>query len=217
MPEIIPHIIRCNVSPSPNDVSPTENSWMLHPLDKVSLGYFAPDRTIPSLWFDWAKRHPTWSSMCGPSMHPTEGANPLNLVRGVGEAGQTPHWSIRPRRPTEAAIAADEASSMLDAVQGWDTSVRDTISKGRFVQGAQHPRIFGLWHIGMGHINPVSIINKWCHIYSFQTKKAAFFKKDISPFYSSNISPLSSSPMIILFILFHYHFYLHLYFLQLFH
>ncbi len=40
---------RCNVSPSPTDVSPTENSWMLHPLDKVSLGYFAPDRTIPSL------------------------------------------------------------------------------------------------------------------------------------------------------------------------
>jgi hypothetical protein len=27
-----------NVSPSPTDVSPTENSWMLHPLDKVSLG-----------------------------------------------------------------------------------------------------------------------------------------------------------------------------------
>jgi hypothetical protein len=29
------------------------------------------------------------------------GANPINLVRGVGEAGQTPHWSIRRRRPTE--------------------------------------------------------------------------------------------------------------------
>ena len=28
----------CNVSPSPTDVSPTENSWMLLPLDKVSLG-----------------------------------------------------------------------------------------------------------------------------------------------------------------------------------
>jgi hypothetical protein len=42
-------IRRCNVSPSPTDVSPTENSLMLHPLNKVSLGYFAPDRTIPSL------------------------------------------------------------------------------------------------------------------------------------------------------------------------
>jgi hypothetical protein len=40
---------------------------------------------------------------------------------------------------------------MLDAVQGRDTLVRDTISKGGFVQGAQHPRIFG-----RGHINPAS-------------------------------------------------------------
>jgi hypothetical protein len=39
----------CNVSISPTDVSPTENSWMLHPLNKVSLGYFAPERTISSL------------------------------------------------------------------------------------------------------------------------------------------------------------------------
>ncbi len=39
----------CNVKPSPTNVSPTKNSWMLHPLDKISLGYCAPDRTIPSL------------------------------------------------------------------------------------------------------------------------------------------------------------------------
>jgi hypothetical protein len=44
---------RCNVSPSPTDASPIENSWMFYPLDKVSLGYFAPDRTIPSLNFDF--------------------------------------------------------------------------------------------------------------------------------------------------------------------
>jgi hypothetical protein len=49
------------------------------------------------------------------------GANPINLVRGVGEAGQTAHWSIRRRRPTEAAIAADGASFMLDAVQSRDS------------------------------------------------------------------------------------------------
>jgi hypothetical protein len=30
----------CNVSPSPTDVSPTENSWMLHPLNKMSLAIF---------------------------------------------------------------------------------------------------------------------------------------------------------------------------------
>jgi hypothetical protein len=45
---------------------------------------------------------------------------------------------------------------MLDAVQGRDTSVRGTISKGRFVQGAQHPRIFGQGHTGRGHINPAT-------------------------------------------------------------
>jgi len=48
---------------------------------------------------------------------------------------------------------------MLDAVQGWDTSVRGNISKGRFVQGAQQPRTFGKGHIGRGHINPVSRFN----------------------------------------------------------
>jgi hypothetical protein len=76
----------CNVCPSPTDVSPTGNSWMLHPIDKLSLGYFVPDRTIPSLNSDSNERSDTrlptaarfsaakrWSSMCGPSMHPTEG------------------------------------------------------------------------------------------------------------------------------------------------
>jgi hypothetical protein len=46
--------------------------------------------------------------------------------------------------------------SKRDAVQGWDTLVRGTISKGHFVQGAQHPRTFGRGHIGRGHINPAS-------------------------------------------------------------
>jgi hypothetical protein len=45
---------------------------------------------------------------------------------------------------------------MPELVQGWDTSVRDTISKGRLVQGAQHPRTFGQGHISRGHINPAS-------------------------------------------------------------
>jgi hypothetical protein len=43
----------CNVSPSPTDVSPTENSWMLLPLHKSTLCYLAPHRTIPSLNFDF--------------------------------------------------------------------------------------------------------------------------------------------------------------------
>jgi hypothetical protein len=49
---------------------------------------------------------------------------------------------------------------MLDAVQGRDKSVRDTISKGRFVQGAQHPRIFGRGHIGRGHQPCIVIIDQ---------------------------------------------------------
>ncbi len=49
---------------------------------------------------------------------------------------------------------------MLDAVQGWDTLVKGTIFKGRFVQGAQHPRIFGQGHIDWGHINPASCIQR---------------------------------------------------------
>jgi hypothetical protein len=40
---------------------------------------------------------------------------------------------------------------MLHVVQGRDTSVWGTIDKGHFVQGMQHPRIFG-----RGHINPAS-------------------------------------------------------------
>ncbi len=48
--------------------------------------------------FSAAKR---WSSMCGPSVHPTEGRQSINLVRGVDEAGQTPHWFMRCWRPTE--------------------------------------------------------------------------------------------------------------------
>ena len=54
---------------------------------------------------------------------------------------------------------------MLEAVQGRDTSVRDTISKGRFVQGAQHPRIFGRGHIGRGHINPASLARRLVYEY----------------------------------------------------
>ncbi len=51
-------------------------------------------------------------------------------------------------------MAADGASFMLDPVQGRDTLVRDTISKGGFVQGAQHPRIFSRGHIGSGTHQP---------------------------------------------------------------
>jgi hypothetical protein len=78
-----------------------KNSWMLHPLDKVSLVYFAPEQTIPSLNSDLIERSDTrlptvarFSAgvLCvGRACIRRRGANPINLVRGVGEAGQMPH------------------------------------------------------------------------------------------------------------------------------
>ncbi len=39
----------CRVDVSPIDVSPSESSWMLRPLNKASLGYCAPDRCVRTL------------------------------------------------------------------------------------------------------------------------------------------------------------------------
>ncbi len=39
----------CRVDVSPTDVSLTESSWMLRPLNKLSLGYYASDRFVPTL------------------------------------------------------------------------------------------------------------------------------------------------------------------------
>ncbi len=39
----------CRVDVSPTYESPTENSWMLHPLNKASLGYYPPNRCVPTL------------------------------------------------------------------------------------------------------------------------------------------------------------------------
>jgi hypothetical protein len=38
----------------------------------------------------------------------------------------------------------------------WDGSVRGKIAKGYFVQGMQHPRIFGRGHINQGQTNIAS-------------------------------------------------------------
>ena len=42
-------ILYRRVDVSPTDVSPTENSWMLRPLNKASLRYCVPDRCVPTL------------------------------------------------------------------------------------------------------------------------------------------------------------------------
>jgi hypothetical protein len=39
----------CRVDVSPTNVSPTESSWMLRPLNKASLEYCVPDRCVPTL------------------------------------------------------------------------------------------------------------------------------------------------------------------------
>ncbi len=117
----------CNVSPSPTDVSPTENSWMLHPLDKVSLDCFAPDWTIPSLNSDLI------GVLCvGRACIRRRGANPINLVRGVGEAGQTSHWSIRCRRPTELAPCLTLSRVGTHRSGAWYP--RDALFKGSNIQ-----------------------------------------------------------------------------------
>jgi hypothetical protein len=134
---------RCNVSPSPTDVSPTENSWMLHPLDKVSLDHFSPDRTIPSLNSDLIR------VLCvGRACIRRRGANPINLIRGVGEAGQTSHWSIRCR-------------GRRSKFHAWRGPGSGHIGQGHNIQGTLSSRgatskNFRRGHIGQGHINPAS-------------------------------------------------------------
>jgi hypothetical protein len=54
--------MRCKVDVSPIDVSPTESSWMLCPLDKASLGYCAPDRCVSTLDRVTHRRHNAWTS-----------------------------------------------------------------------------------------------------------------------------------------------------------
>jgi hypothetical protein len=70
--------------------------------------------------------------------------------------GQVGSVSSVPNGQAERCRGSCFMRSMRDQVQGWDTLVRGTISKGHFVQGAQHPGTFGQGHIGRGHINPVS-------------------------------------------------------------
>jgi len=53
---------RCRVDVSPTDVSPIENSWMLRPLNKASLGYCVPDRCVPTL--DRIKQDPRQLYAC---------------------------------------------------------------------------------------------------------------------------------------------------------
>ncbi len=134
--------------PSPTDVSPTENSWMLHPLDKVSLGYLAPDWTIPSLNSDWIERCDTrlptaarfsaakrWRSMCGPSVHPTEGRQ--SNKPGQGRRRSPPDAPLIHQVP-EADRGSD--SGRRSKFHAWCDSGLGHIGQGQNIQGALYSR-----------------------------------------------------------------------------
>ena len=130
-------MMRCRVDVSPTDVSPTESSWMLRPLNKASLGYCVPDRCVPTL--DRVK-------------HGTSSVGLRHLMDqwGVWPASPTPltrFIGLAPLRRMHARPTHRIKS------KGWDGSVRGKIAKGHFVQGMQHPRIFGRGHIGQGRTN----------------------------------------------------------------
>ena len=54
--------LKCRVDVSPTDVSLTESSWMLRPLNKASLGYCAPDRCVPTLDHVRHGAHNAWTA-----------------------------------------------------------------------------------------------------------------------------------------------------------
>ncbi len=83
---------------------------------------------------------------------------PTPLTRFIGLA---PLRRMHPRPTHElhrfAALKRAAVGSLVSLrsikSKGWDGSVRGKIAKGHFVQGLQHPRIFGRGHIGRGWTN----------------------------------------------------------------
>ena len=143
------------------DVSPTENSWMLRPLNKVSLGYCVPDRCVPTL--DRVKHGTS-------SVGRYRGLRHLMNQWGVWPASPTPLTRFIDWRPSvrctlgphielhgfaalKRAAVGSQVSLRSIKSKRWEGSVRGKIAKGHFVQGMQHPRIFGRGHIGRGWTN----------------------------------------------------------------
>jgi hypothetical protein len=79
------------------DVSPTENSWMLRPLNKASLGYFVPDRCVP-----------TPSMKLAPSAAIAASVSLRHLMNqwGVWPASPTPLTRFIDRRPSIGCYSA---------------------------------------------------------------------------------------------------------------
>ncbi len=135
---------------SPTDVSPTENSWMLRPLNKASLGYCAPDRCVPTL--DRVK-HGTSSvgSYRGLGRPPAPPNVSVGRLASFAYAPDQVYWIGAPA--LKRAAVGSRVSLRTIKSKGWDGSVRGKIDKGHIVQGMQHPRIFGWGHIGRGWTN----------------------------------------------------------------
>jgi hypothetical protein len=155
----------CRVDVSPTDVSPTESSWMLRPLNKASLECCVPDRCVPTL-----DRTPSASIAASVGLRRLMDqwgvwpASPTPLTRFIGLAPlRRMHARPTHRTPPLRSVKRSAVGSrvLLRSIKskGWDGSDRGKLAKGHFVQGMQHPRIFGRGHIGRGWTNIAPEIN----------------------------------------------------------
>ena len=117
-------ILYRRVDVSPTDVSPTENSWMLRPLNKASLRYCVPDRCVPTL----------------------DRAPSAAIAASVGLRHLMNHWGVWPASPTPLTRFIDwrpsvgctlgphiELQSNLNLGMGW-------FGQGQNTQGTLCPR-----------------------------------------------------------------------------
>ncbi len=129
---------------SPTDVSLTENSWMLRPLNKASLRYCAPDRCVPTL--DRINMELDLSAAIAASVdlrHLLDQwgiwpASPMPLTRFIGLAPLR-RMHARPTLKSTAVrsqVSLRSIKSKFRDGMGWSGA---KIAKGHFVQGMQHP------------------------------------------------------------------------------
>ncbi len=99
-----------------------------HPFDLIERS----DTRLPTAArFSAAKR---WSSMCGPSVHPTEGRKSNKPGQGRRRSRPDAPWSIRRQRTSEAAIAADKARSKVGTHRSGTQYSSGALFKGRNIQ-----------------------------------------------------------------------------------
>ncbi len=159
---------------SPTAVSPTKNSWMLRPLNKASLGYCVPDDVSRPWKASSLKLAPSAAIAASVGLYrglsrPPAPNGSVGRLAGFAYAPDQVYWigaplhriHARPTHRTPPLCSAKARGSCKSGVAslnqiwiwGWDGSVRGKIAKGDFIQGMQHPRIFGRGHIGQGRTN----------------------------------------------------------------